>query len=129
MVYDRASPLPHTQYFACRVYNYLKEEVYLQIVFTYFFPKSISPGSWCRCNKDHYRMTRGGHGHLKLSSGPAMPNPSMPCGWVTPEMASRPVQGSPAGQEACGRLLPPWTPHAVRKDLHLHYVVCINRNI
>jgi hypothetical protein len=40
----------------------------------------------------HGRMARGGQGLRKVSLGPAMPNASMPC----------------------GRLLPPWAPHAVR---------------
>jgi hypothetical protein len=44
-------------------------------------------------------MARGGHALPKVSLGPAMPYLS------TPFM--------PAGQAACGHLLPPWTPHAV----------------
>jgi hypothetical protein len=39
------------------------------------------------------RMARGGHGLLKVSPGPAMPDPSTPCGWATPEMNKRPFQG------------------------------------
>jgi hypothetical protein len=42
-------------------------------------------------------MARGGHGLPKVLPGPAMPYPSTPC-----------------GRAACGRLLPFWTPHAVR---------------
>jgi hypothetical protein len=41
-------------------------------------------------------MARGGHGLPKVSPGPAMPYPSMPC----------------------GRLLPLWSPHAVRLCLY-----------
>jgi hypothetical protein len=66
----------------------------------------------------HGRMARGGHGLPKaaVSPVPAMPHPytlavsgvAHPQGW--------PVRrgGSPAGQAACGRLLPLWTPHVVR---------------
>jgi hypothetical protein len=32
-------------------------------------------------------MERVGHGLLKVSPGPAMLYPSMPCGWVNPETA------------------------------------------
>jgi hypothetical protein len=60
----------------------------------------------------HGRMARGGHGLPKVSSGPAMPDPSMPCGQATPDDRFR--VGSPAGWAACSRLLPLWTPHAVR---------------
>jgi hypothetical protein len=49
---------------------------------------------------DHGRMERGGHGLPKISRGPAMPYPSTPCGQTTPG--------------PYGRLLPLWTPLAVR---------------
>jgi hypothetical protein len=42
------------------------------------------------------RTRRGIHGLPKVSCGPAMPNPYIPC-----------------GRAACGCLLPPWIPHAV----------------
>jgi hypothetical protein len=81
-------------------------------------------------------MARGGHGIPKVSPGPAMPDPSTPCGRATAEMALCPYAlmplcpyalmplcpyalmplfrgGPPAGQAACSRLLPLWTPHAV----------------
>jgi hypothetical protein len=35
----------------------------------------------------HRHMARGGHGLPKVLSGPAMPEPSMPCGRATPETA------------------------------------------
>jgi hypothetical protein len=54
----------------------------------------------------HGRRAKGGHGLPKVSLGPAMPNLSTPCERATPETAR--------GQVACGRLLPPWTIHAVR---------------
>jgi hypothetical protein len=44
----------------------------------------------------HRRMERGGHGLPKVSLGPAMPDPSMPCWRATPETALRPFQGWPA---------------------------------
>jgi hypothetical protein len=37
-------------------------------------------------------MARGGHGLPKLSLGPTMPYPSMPCGRATPETALQPFQ-------------------------------------
>jgi hypothetical protein len=43
------------------------------------------------------RMARGGHGLLKVSQGPAMPYPSIPCGRANPETS-----------------LLLWTPHAAR---------------
>jgi hypothetical protein len=33
-------------------------------------------------------MGRDGHGLPKVSPGPAMPNPSTPCGWTTPKAVS-----------------------------------------
>jgi hypothetical protein len=41
----------------------------------------------------HERMARGGHGLPKVSPGPAMPNPSKPCGRATPETALRKICG------------------------------------
>jgi hypothetical protein len=35
----------------------------------------------------HGRMARGGHGLPKVSLGPTMPNPFIPCRQVTPETA------------------------------------------
>jgi hypothetical protein len=51
------------------------------------------------------RMACGGHGHPKVSPGPAMPYSSMTLGRATPEKAGRMVGG---------RLLPLWTPNAER---------------
>jgi hypothetical protein len=51
-------------------------------------------------------MAGGGHGLPKVSSKPAIPYPSTPCGRVTP-----------AEQTAYGRLQPLWAPHAVRLSL------------
>jgi hypothetical protein len=42
----------------------------------------------------HGCMARGGHGLPKVSPGPVMPFPSMPCGWATPETASWPSSTS-----------------------------------
>jgi hypothetical protein len=44
----------------------------------------------------HGRMAKGGHGLPKVSPGSALPYPSMPREWATPETAYRPFQGSPA---------------------------------
>jgi hypothetical protein len=52
------------------------------------------------------RMAKGGHGIPKVSLGPVMPEPSTPYG--------RFWGGRPASLVACARLLPIWTPHAVR---------------
>jgi hypothetical protein len=41
-------------------------------------------------------MARGSHGLPIVSPGPAMPDPFMPCGWATPEMALWTFQGWPA---------------------------------
>jgi hypothetical protein len=49
---------------------------------------------------EHRRMTRGGHGLLKVSPVPTM-------------LYGRFRSGLPAGRAAFGRLLPLWTPHAV----------------
>jgi hypothetical protein len=69
-----------------------------------------------------------GHGLPKVLFGPAIPYPSMACGQATPETALQPFQGDPpAGRAACDRLLPVWTPHAVRLGglglVELHFVV------
>jgi hypothetical protein len=45
----------------------------------------------------------------------AMPDPSTPCKKATPR--GGPPAGQVAGQVAFGRLLPLWTPHAVRLSL------------
>jgi hypothetical protein len=64
----------------------------------------------------HGRKARGGHGLSKLSLGPAMPKSSTPRGRATPETALwLCFRGSPPSEQAaCGHLLPPWTPQAVR---------------
>jgi hypothetical protein len=41
-------------------------------------------------------MARGGHGLPKLSTGPAMPDRSTPCGQANPETDSQPFQQRPA---------------------------------
>jgi hypothetical protein len=57
----------------------------------------------------------GDHGLPEVLLGPAMPYFFTPAGRATPETALQPFQGGlPAGWAAYGRLLPPWTPHAVR---------------
>jgi hypothetical protein len=40
-------------------------------------------------------MARDGHGLPEISRGPAIPNPSMPCGQATPEATLQPFQGWP----------------------------------
>ena len=52
-------------------------------------------------------MARGGHGLPKVSPGPAMPDPSTPCGRATPETALRPFQGRVAHR--AGGLRPSFT--------------------
>jgi hypothetical protein len=44
----------------------------------------------------HGRMARGSHGIPKVSLGPALLDPSTPCGRATPETALQPFQGWPA---------------------------------
>jgi hypothetical protein len=56
----------------------------------------------------HKRMAWGGHGLPKVSCGPAMPNPSTPCGRATSETASWLFQGWPACR--AGGLRPSSTP-------------------
>jgi hypothetical protein len=55
------------------------------------------------------RMARDGHGLFHVSPGPAMPNPSMPCGWATPETALQLFLGWPdrrtGGMRLCSTLL------------------------
>jgi hypothetical protein len=53
-------------------------------------------------------MARGGHGLPKVSPGPAMPYPSTPCGWTTPETALRLFQEWPARR--AGGLRPSFYP-------------------
>jgi hypothetical protein len=43
----------------------------------------------------HGRMARGGHGLPKVSPVPAMPYPSLPCGWATTETALQPFLAWP----------------------------------
>jgi hypothetical protein len=60
-------------------------------------------------------MGRGIDGLPKVSLGPALPDPSMPCGQDTPETALWPFWGWSASRAGtCGHLLPPWIPHAVQ---------------
>jgi hypothetical protein len=57
----------------------------------------------------HGRMARGGHGLPKVSLRPAMPCPTLlrPAGGPSLKWPhDRLRDGSPAGQAACGRLLP-----------------------
>jgi hypothetical protein len=62
-------------------------------------------------------MASGGHELLKFPTRPAMLHPSMPCGLATAYSCFR--GGLPTGWEACGCLLPFWTPHAVLPCLPL----------
>jgi hypothetical protein len=58
-----------------------------------------------RCPSDHEiqaRMGRGIHGLPKVSPGLAMPDPSTPCGWASPQTALWPFGGWPA-RRADGR--------------------------
>jgi hypothetical protein len=52
-------------------------------------------------------MARGDHGLPKVLLGPALPDPSMPCGWATPVTVLRPFQGWPARR--AGGLRPSFT--------------------
>jgi hypothetical protein len=69
----------------------------------------------------HGRVERGGHGLPEVSPGPALLYLSMPCGQATYPL-KRPngrFRGCPpAGREACGRLLPLLTPHAIYAYAH-----------
>jgi hypothetical protein len=59
-------------------------------------------------NSSHGRMGKSGHGLPKVSPGPAMPYPSVPC--VRPPLKQSPGHfrgGSTAGRTACGHLLAP----------------------
>jgi hypothetical protein len=55
-------------------------------------------------------MARGIHGLPEGSPGPAQPNPFTPCGPVA----------SGRWRSPCGRLLPPWIPHAIRIWQRMH---------
>jgi hypothetical protein len=65
-------------------------------------------------HKDHMnrltqaRMARGFYRLPKVSPGPAMANPSMSCGWATPETALQPFWGWPTRR--AGSLRPSSTP-------------------
>jgi hypothetical protein len=64
---------------------------------------------------EHGYMAVGGHGLPKVSPGPAIPYPFMPCGGPPLKRPYGHFRGGPLnGQAACGRLVPPWTPRAVR---------------
>jgi hypothetical protein len=64
----------------------------------------------------HGRMARGGHGLPKVSPWPAMPYPSRPAGGPPLKRFYGCFRGRPpTKQAACNRLLPFWTPHAVRQ--------------
>jgi len=63
----------------------------------------------CHYQLANGRMERGGQGLPEVSAGPAMPYPTTNCRRATTKRG-----GPPAGRVACGRLLPFWTPHAVR---------------
>jgi hypothetical protein len=54
-----------------------------------------------------------GHGFPKVSGGPAMPYPSMPCELATPETALVLFQGWPTHREICLQqsFTPLYTPH------------------
>jgi hypothetical protein len=58
----------------------------------------MKSGTELEKGRSHGRMARGIHGLPKVSPGPAMLHPSVPCGWAT----------------TYGCLLPFRTPHTVR---------------
>jgi hypothetical protein len=78
-------------------------------------------------------MGRSGHGLPKVSTGPAMPNPSTPCGWAIPENSHTAVSGVvPLGHPASACRMPshnlwmqarisygyPWTPSRITRARH-----------
>jgi hypothetical protein len=90
------------------------------IVSLYLYSKLTSFGGllvacWWPSPFCHGRRSMGGHGLPKVSTGPAMPYPSPPCGRATPDTALRQFQGKPTHRAAaCGHLLPLRISHAVR---------------
>jgi hypothetical protein len=74
---------------------------------------------------NHGRMVRGGHGLSKVSPGPAIPNPSTPCGQATPETALRPFRGWPARR--AGGLRPSSTPLITPRHTPTHLTASCQR--
>jgi hypothetical protein len=71
---------------------------------------------------DHGRMARGGHGLPKVSPRPARLNPFTPLGGPHLKRPHNHFRGGPpAGQAACGHLLPIWTPQAVSLWFRSHF--------
>jgi hypothetical protein len=67
----------------------------------------------------HRHMATGGHGLPKVSPGPPCPTFLRPAGGPPLKWSYNCFRAAlPAGHAACGRLLPLWTPHAVRLCLH-----------
>jgi hypothetical protein len=63
----------------------------------------------------HRRVARGNHGQPKVLLGPTMPTLLRPAGRLPLKRPYGRSRGSlPAGQTTCGRILPPWTPNAIR---------------
>jgi hypothetical protein len=66
----------------------------------------VDGGIFTQVRSNQARMGMGIYGLLKVSLGPAKPNPSTPCGRATPKWPY-------------GRLLPPWIPLPVRAWIQL----------
>jgi hypothetical protein len=81
--------------------------------------KSKTSKSWA--------YSKGCHGLLKVSLGPAMPYPSTPCGRATPETAFHPFQGWPALQ--AGNLGPFYTPLDSQCHRHMLKVTLFSPDI
>jgi hypothetical protein len=73
------------------------------VTVTRSYKQRVTPNSYTPVNAamtdDHVRMGRGGRGLPKVSTTPAVPDPSTPCRRVTPEMVLRMFQGWPACKE------------------------------
>jgi hypothetical protein len=63
----------------------------------------------------HGRVARDGHGLLKVSLGPAMPNPSTPCGRSTPETAVFQPLGHPHAVRLCA-------PHSTTRSQETRFI-------
>jgi hypothetical protein len=63
----------------------------------------------------HGHMAGDGHGLLKVSHGPTIPYPSMPCGRPPLKRPHGRFRSSrPKGEQPAAVLLPLWIPHDVR---------------
>jgi hypothetical protein len=86
----------------------------LTFIFSCLHPRLFPALVWVHVSRQG-RMARGGHGLPEALLGPAMPDPSMPCGqpplkWPYGRFRGGHLQGwRPAAV-----LVPPWIPHAVR---------------